>query len=123
MSRYWIFAAALSAMLAAVGAAPADDNTVTIGMTISADDRAFRLDRQAGARRRQLYMHEHGDKVAGKKIVLEIKDDTGAPDVTKRLAEELVGNDHAKVLMGFGLTPLALATAQVATEAKTCPRS
>ena len=38
-----------------------------------------------------------------------IKDDTGAADVTKRLAQELIGNDHAIVLMGFGLTPLALA--------------
>jgi branched-chain amino acid transport system substrate-binding protein len=42
----------------------------------------------------------------------------GAADVTKRLAEEMIGNDHAEVLMGFGLTPLALATAPVATEAK-----
>ena len=47
-----------------------------------------------------------------------VKDDTGAADVTKRLAEELIGNDHASVLMGFGLTPLALAAAPVATEAK-----
>ena len=70
---------------------------------------------RAGA---ELYMQQHGDTVAGKKIVLEVKDDTGAADVTKRLAEELIGNDHAKVLMGFGLTPLALATAPVATEAK-----
>jgi branched-chain amino acid transport system substrate-binding protein len=52
------------------------------------------------------------------RVVLEIKDDTGIADVTKRLAEELIGNDHAKVLMGFGLTPLALATVLVATEAK-----
>ena len=39
-------------------------------------------------------------------------------DVTKRLAQELIGNDNANVLMGFGLTPLALAVAPVATEAK-----
>src|SRR6202020_483202 len=70
---------------------------------------------RAGA---ELYMQQQGDTVAGKKVVLEVKDDTGAADVTKRLAEELIGNDHAKVLMGFGLTPLALATAPVATEAK-----
>ena len=38
--------------------------------------------------------------------------------MTKRLAEEMIGNDHASVLMGFGLTPLALAAAPVATEAK-----
>src|ERR1700761_4256286 len=66
----------------------------------------------------ELYIKQHRGAVAGKKIVLEVKDDTGAADVTKRLAEELIGNDHAKVLMGFGLTPLALATAPIATEAK-----
>jgi branched-chain amino acid transport system substrate-binding protein len=70
---------------------------------------------RAGA---ELYIKQHGDTVAGKKIVLEVKDDTGAPDVTKRLAQELIGNDQAKVLIGFGLTPLALATAPLATEAK-----
>ena len=117
MSRYWMFAAALSAMLAAAGAARAEDNTVTIGMILPMTGPFASTGRQERAAA-ELYMHEHGDTVAGKKIVLEIKDDTGAPDVTKRLAEELVGNDHAKVLMGFGLTPLALATAQVATEAK-----
>ncbi len=63
-------------------------------------------------------MQLHGDTVAGKKIVLEVKDDTGAPDVTKRLAQELIANDNAKALMGFGLTPLALAVAPIATEAK-----
>ena len=53
---------------------------------------------RAGA---ELYMLQHGDTVAGKKIVLEVKDDTGAADVTKRIAEELIGNDHAKALMGL----------------------
>jgi branched-chain amino acid transport system substrate-binding protein len=47
-----------------------------------------------------------------------VKDDTGAAEVTKRLAEELIGNDHASVLMGFGLTPLALAVAPVSAAAK-----
>ncbi|MFZ0603765.1 MAG: ABC transporter substrate-binding protein [Roseiarcus sp.] len=117
MSRHWIFGAALSAILAATIPARADDNTVTIGMILPMTGPFASTGRQERAAA-ELYLHEHGDTVAGKKIVLEIKDDTGAPDVTKRLAEELVGNDHAKVLMGFGLTPLALAAASVATEAK-----
>jgi branched-chain amino acid transport system substrate-binding protein len=99
------------------GAAFADDNSVTIGMILPMTGPQASTGRQerAGA---ELYMQQHGDTVAGKKIKLIVKDDTGAPDVTKRLAEELIGNDHADVLMGFGLTPLALATAPVATEAK-----
>ena len=116
MLRFWMFGAALAAA-ALAAPARADDNTVTIGMILPMTGQQASTGRQerAGA---ELYMHEHGDTVAGKKIVLEVKDDTGAADVTKRLAEELIGNDHAKVLMGFGLTPLALATAPVATEAK-----
>jgi len=116
MSRFWMFSAALGAALGAT-AARADDNTVTVGMILPLTGQQASTGKQerAGA---ELYIHEHGDMVAGKTIVLEVKDDTGAPDVTKRLAEELIGNDHAKALMGFGLTPLALATAPVATEAK-----
>ncbi|MGN6471316.1 MAG: ABC transporter substrate-binding protein, partial [Rhizobiaceae bacterium] len=66
-----------------------------------------------------LYIKEHGDEVAGKKIVL-IKKDTGGPnpDVAKRLAQELVVRDHVDILAGFALTPEALGAAPVATEAK-----
>jgi branched-chain amino acid transport system substrate-binding protein len=57
--------------------------------------------------------------VAGRKIELIVKDDTGlAPETTKRIAQEMVVQDKVSVLAGFGLTPLALAAAPVATEAK-----
>ena len=51
-----------------------------------------------------LYIKEHGDTVAGKKIEL-IRKDTGgvAPDVAKRLAQELVIRDHADI---YGFTPM-----------------
>jgi branched-chain amino acid transport system substrate-binding protein len=64
-------------------------------------------------------MAQNGDSVAGKKVQLIVKDDTGAPDVTKRIAQELVINEKVQVLAGFGLTPLAMATAPVATQSKT----
>jgi len=67
----------------------------------------------------RLYMVQNGDKVAGRKIELIIKDDGGVPDATKRMAQELVVNDKVGVLSGFGLTPLALATAPIATQSKT----
>lgn len=67
----------------------------------------------------KLYMARNGDTVAGRKIELIIKDDTGlAPETTKRIAQELVVQEKVNVLAGFGLTPLALAAAPVATEAK-----
>ncbi len=66
-----------------------------------------------------LYIKQHGDKVAGKKIEL-IKKDTGgiAPDVAKRLATELVTRDNVDILAGFVLTPNALAAAPVSEQAK-----
>ena len=65
------------------------------------------------------YMKLHGDTVAGKKIEIVQKDTGGpAPDVAKRLAQELVTRDNVDILVGFGLTPNALAAAPVATEAK-----
>jgi branched-chain amino acid transport system substrate-binding protein len=65
------------------------------------------------------YMKINGDTVAGKKIEIVQKDTTGpAPDVAKRLAQELVTRDDVNILVGFGLTPNAMAVAPVATEAK-----
>jgi len=70
---------------------------------------------EAGVR---LYMQQQGTTVAGKKIELVVKDDGNVADNTKRIAQELVVNEKVNVLAGFGLTPLALATAPIATEAK-----
>jgi len=65
------------------------------------------------------YMQQHGDKVAGKKIEIIIKDTTGpVPEVAKRLAQELVVRDKVDFLAGFGLTPEALAVAPIAEQAK-----
>jgi branched-chain amino acid transport system substrate-binding protein len=58
------------------------------------------------------YLKEHGDVVAGRKIELLARDTTGpAPEVAKRLAQELVVRDKVDFLAGFGLTPEALAVA------------
>ena len=116
VSRRSMLFCALSALMLAAPALAAD-NVVTVGMILpmTGPQASTGKQEQAGA---ELYVKQHGDTVAGKKINLVVKDDTGAADVTKRLAEELIANDHASVLMGFGLTPLALATAPVATEAK-----
>jgi branched-chain amino acid transport system substrate-binding protein len=65
------------------------------------------------------WMAQHGDTVAGKKIQIIYKDTTGpAPEVAKRLAQELVVRDKVDFLAGFGLTPEALAVAPIAQQAK-----
>jgi branched-chain amino acid transport system substrate-binding protein len=67
----------------------------------------------------KLYMRQHGDTVAGRKIEVIRKDVGGiAPEVAKRLAQELVVRDNADILAGFALTPNALAAAEVSAQAK-----
>src|SRR5215210_9445150 len=67
----------------------------------------------------KLYVKQNGDTVAGRKVEF-IRKDTGgiAPDVAKRLAQELVVRDKVDILAGFVLTPNALAAGDVSAEAK-----
>src|SRR6187455_3596682 len=67
----------------------------------------------------KLYVKQHGDTVAGRKLEF-IRKDTGgiAPDVAKRLAQELVVRDKVDILAGFVLTPNAMAAGDVSAEAK-----
>ena len=96
----------------------AQDNKFRIGLILPMTGQQASTGRQIEAAAK-LYMAQNGDTVAGKKIELIVKDDTSIPDVTKRLAQELVVNDKVNVLAGFGITPSALATAPIATQSKT----
>ncbi len=65
------------------------------------------------------YLKLHGDTYGGRKVELVSRDTTGpAPDVAKRLAQELITRDKVDVLAGFDFTPNAMAVAPLATEAK-----
>ena len=66
----------------------------------------------------KLYMSEHGDSVAGRKVEVIVKDDGAIPENTKRIAQELIVNDKVSIIAGFGITPAALAAAPLATQAK-----
>src|SRR5437899_10682906 len=66
----------------------------------------------------KLYIRQHGDSVAGRKIEVVVKDDGANPDNTKRLAQELIVNDKVNLIAGFGITPAELAAAPLATQAK-----
>src|SRR6185295_6494512 len=67
----------------------------------------------------KLWLAQNGATVAGRKVEVILKDDGGVPDATKRIAQELVVNDKVDVLLGFGITPSAFATAPIATQSKT----
>jgi len=117
MQKFFIGLAGLALALLGGGAAKAED-TVKIGVIISYSgqfaDTGAQMDNGI-----KLYMKQHGDTVAGKKIVLIRKDNGGiAPDVAKRLAQEAIVRDGADILAGFELTPNALAVGDVSAEAK-----
>lgn len=119
MNKRWMLGSIAGLTLGAMtGLVQAQDNTFKIGLVLPMSGPFASTGKQMELAVR-LYMAQHGDTVAGRKVVLIVKDDTGAPDVTKRIAQELVINDKVQVLAGFGLTPLAMATAPVATQSKT----
>ncbi len=110
--------AAAAALLASSAAALAQDNVFKIGLILPMTGQQATTGRQIEAAAR-LWMAQNGDTVAGKKVQLIVKDDTSVPDVTRRLAQELIVNDKVNVIAGFGITPSALAAAPLATQSKT----
>ncbi|HEY7903936.1 MAG TPA: ABC transporter substrate-binding protein [Casimicrobiaceae bacterium] len=106
----------LVALALAAGPAAAQD-TVKIGLILPMTGPFASTGRQIDGAVK-LWMQQHGTTVAGKKIEVILKDDAGTPDTTRRIAQELVVNDKVNILAGFGLTPLALATVPIATQAK-----
>src|SRR5262249_4360755 len=65
----------------------------------------------------RLYMAQHGDMVAGKKIEVLMRDDGGVADNARRIVQEMIVNDKVSIV-GGGITPTALAIAQLVTQAK-----
>ncbi|WP_134500472.1 ABC transporter substrate-binding protein [Microvirga pakistanensis] len=118
MRRRTVLSAAGAALaILAFGGAASAQEAMKIGLILPMTGPFASTGRQIEAAAK-LYMQQNGDTVAGKKIQLIVKDDTGVADVTKRLAQELIVNDKVGVIAGFGLTPLALAPAPLATQAK-----
>jgi branched-chain amino acid transport system substrate-binding protein len=67
----------------------------------------------------QAFFKTHGDTVAGRKVQIITRDDTGiAPEVARRLAQELIVQDHVDIIVGTNLTPNAVAVTKVSTQAK-----
>jgi branched-chain amino acid transport system substrate-binding protein len=110
-------AAALPALSAHVAAA-ADQPPIKIGVMFSfSGDNA-----RAGEALNfgiATFQKEHGDTVAGRKIEL-VRRDTGQmnPETAKRVAQELIINDHVDLIMGIAYSPEAVAVGLVSTEAK-----
>jgi branched-chain amino acid transport system substrate-binding protein len=115
MSSMRFFMALAAAASIAAGGASAQE-TIKIGAVQSMTGSGNAIGKQvmAGAR---LYLQEQGHTISGKKIEILLKDDTGLPDVGKRLAQDLVVNEKVALLLG-GITPSALTIAPLTVEAK-----
>ena len=107
---------AAATILALIATAATAQESIRIGLILPLSGPYADYGNQIG-NGAKLYMARNGDTIAGRKVELVIRDDTGiAPELTKRLAQELVTNSRVDVLAGFGLSPGALATAAVATQ-------
>jgi branched-chain amino acid transport system substrate-binding protein len=110
-------AGCLAVAITALGAGgAAAEDTIKIGIVAPMTGTSAAVGREisAGA---NLYMAQHGATVAGKKIELIVRDDASVPDNAKRLAQEMIVNDHVNFL-GACLTPSAMSMAPIATEGK-----
>ena len=116
--RSLLKALALTSLAVAAGQALAQDGTFKIGVLAPMTGPFASTGKQMEAGIK-LYLAQNGNSFGGKKVEVILRDDTGTPDVAKRLAQELVVNDKVNVLAGFGLTPLAFASAPIATQSKT----
>jgi branched-chain amino acid transport system substrate-binding protein len=117
MSRNTMIAALAVAIFGLAAGSAQAQSTVKIGVLLPMTGPQQSTGVQITAAIR-LYMAQHGDTVAGKKIEVIAKDDGAIADISKRLAQELIANDKVDFVAGFGVTPSAFAVSPLATEAK-----
>jgi branched-chain amino acid transport system substrate-binding protein len=65
----------------------------------------------------KLFVEQHGDTVAGRKIEIILRDDAGVADNARRIIQEMIVNERVG-LVGIGITPTSLAIAPLVTEAR-----
>jgi branched-chain amino acid transport system substrate-binding protein len=109
-----VAASALAALLAPAAAA----ETVKVGIITTLSGPFASLGQQMD-QAIKLYIKLNEKDIAPHKIEIVLRDDTGpAPDVAKRLAQELITRDRVQLLSGVVFTPNAHAIAPLSTEAK-----
>src|SRR5580692_3291695 len=118
MSRRYLLTAFAAVLTCSAAAGASAQDAVKIGFILPMTGQQQSTGKQEAAAIK-LYIAQHGDTVAGKKIELIIRDDAAVPDNTKRIAQELIVNDKVNFLGGFGVTPAALSVAPLSAESKT----
>jgi branched-chain amino acid transport system substrate-binding protein len=116
MSKRSIFCAASLVLSTVLAGSASAQNTVKVGMVMPLTGPLAAAGQQvlAGAR---LYVKQHGDTVAGKKIELIVKDGASSGETGKRLIQELIVNEKVDII-GGGVTADLFASAGLITEAQ-----
>jgi len=115
--KLWKCVVAAAASLVVLSSNLFAQEIVKIGLPMPLTGVLAAVGRQAVAGAR-LYVAQHGDIVAGRKVQLIVRDDTSVPDVSKRIAQEMIVNDKVAII-GGGLTPNVLAITAIVSETKT----
>jgi branched-chain amino acid transport system substrate-binding protein len=117
-AKGWLISAIIAVSALILDAPASAQEVIKIGLILPMTGPFTTTGKQveAGAR---FYMQQNGATVGNKTIEIILRDDGGVADNSKRIAQELLVRDKVDILAGFGLTPIALAVAPLATETKT----
>jgi branched-chain amino acid transport system substrate-binding protein len=117
-AKWWLIPAGIAVSALILDATAAAQEVIKIGLILPMTGPFTTTGKQveAGAR---FYIQQNGATVANKTMEIILRDDGGVADNSKRIAQELLVRDKVNILAGFGLTPIALAVAPLATETKT----
>jgi branched-chain amino acid transport system substrate-binding protein len=111
--------ALLACSFAPVAVAHADQPPIKVGFITSYSGSTAAASHVADAAI-AAFMAQHGDTVAGRKVIVIKRDDTGPhPEVAKRLAQELVVQDKVDFLAGIIYSPNAVAVGDISAQSKT----
>src|SRR5947209_12534747 len=95
---------AAGAALAFMTPAALGQEVVKIGMSFAMTGAGFNAAGRQAAAGARLYVQQHGNMVAGKKIEMILRDDAGVADNARRLVQEMIVNDKVNIIAG-GITP------------------
>jgi branched-chain amino acid transport system substrate-binding protein len=109
---------AAGAAVSLVARRAATQEVLKMGISIPMTGAGFNAVGRQLASAIKLYVQQHGDVVAGRKIELIMRDDGGVADSARRIVQEMIVNDKVG-LVGIGTTPTSLAIAPLVTESKT----
>jgi branched-chain amino acid transport system substrate-binding protein len=114
--KAFTFGLAATALMLAAGGVAAQE-VVKIGMSLSLTGAGFAAAGRQALAGARLYVQQHGDVVAGKKVEMIVRDDAGVADNARRLVQEFIVNDKVQII-GGGITPTVLSYGQLVTQAK-----